>query len=347
MPASSALPPPRSGSLQIGSLQVGFAAMLEQLDPREAVELSAYAEQHGFDGVMASDHFQPWLPQQGQAPFVWAVLAAIAARTKGDFGPGVTTPGYRMHPAAVAQASATLAAMHPGRHWLGIGSGDALSEHIVGQYWPEAPERINRMFEAIEIIKRLFATAHTGRDTRFSGNHFTLESTRLWTAPETPPEILVATAGPLTARRAGRSADGLITTNATPEKLAALLERFATGAREAGKDPATMPRVIQWHVSVADTLAEAEASALEHWPNGAMRFNRADIRHPQDFAHLARTVRVEDCDHHALLQADPAPPAGKLRALPRLGLSHVSVHHVGRDQRAFIDRFGAEVLPLV
>lgn len=332
-------------SLASPSLRIGYAAMLEQLDPREAVKLSAHAERHGFSGVMASDHFQPWVPQQGQAPFVWAVLAGIAARTTGDFGPGVTTPGYRMHPAAVAQASATLAAMHPGRHWLGVGSGDALSEHIVGQYWPEAPERINRMFEAIEIIKRLFATAHTGRDTRFSGTHFTLESTRLWTAPETPPEILVATAGPVTARRAGRSADGIITTNAPADKLSALLERFAAGAREAGKDPASMPRVIQWHVSIADTLEAAQHTALVEWPNGGMRFSRADIRHPQDFAHLARTVRIEDFEDHVFISPDASAHAAKLRELARLGFSHIYVHHVGRDQREFIERFGAEVLP--
>ncbi|HQX36644.1 MAG TPA: LLM class flavin-dependent oxidoreductase, partial [Microbacteriaceae bacterium] len=200
------------------------------------------------------------------------------------------------------------------------------------------------MFEAIEIIKRLFATAHSGRDTRFSGNYFTLESTRLWTAPETPPQILVATAGPVTARRAGRSADGLITTNAPPEKLAALLERFATGAREAGKNPASMPRVIQWHVSLADTLAEAEATALREWPNGGMRFSRADIRSPQDFAHLARTVRIEDFENHVFISPDAAAHRQKLTELARLGFSHVYVHHVGRDQRAFIERFGAEVL---
>ena len=325
-------------------LSVGYAAMLEQLDPRAALELAVLAELHGFRGVMTSDHFQPWVPQQGQAPFVWTVLAGIAAQTRGDFGPGVTTPGYRMHPAAVAQASATLAAMHPGRHWLGIGSGDALSEHVVGGYWPEAHERVARMCEAIEIIKRLFATAQSGRDTRFSGNHFTLESTRLWTAPETPPQILVATAGPVTAKRAGRSADGLITTNASPEKLAALLERFATGAREAGKNPAAMPRVIQWHVSMADTLVEAEEAALREWPNGGMRFNRADIRSPQDFAHLARTVRIEDFEGHVFISPDAAAHRAKLDELARLGFSHVYVHHVGRDQHAFIERFGAEVL---
>ena len=137
-------------------LTIGYAAMLEQFHPTEIVELSVYAESLGFSGVMAADHFQPWVPQQGQSAFVWNVLAALGERTRGDIGPGVTAPTFRWHPAMVAQASATLAAMYPGRHWLGLGSGEALNEHIVGQYWPEAPERINRMFEAIEIIKKLF-----------------------------------------------------------------------------------------------------------------------------------------------------------------------------------------------
>src|SRR3954454_7235411 len=190
---------------------IGYAAMLEQFGPQEVVGYSADAEQHGFSGVMAADHFQPWVPQQGNAAFVWNVMTAIGERTKGDVGPGVTCPSFRMHPAIVAQASATLASMYPGRHWLGIGSGEALNEHIVGAYWPEPAERINRMFEAIEVISKLFTASIAGRDVKHSGPHFTLESTRLWTMPPVAPEILVATSGPLTARRAGRVADGLIT----------------------------------------------------------------------------------------------------------------------------------------
>ena len=125
-------------------LTVGYAAMLEQFHPTEAVELSVHAEAHGFSGVMAADHYQPWVPAQGQAAFVWNVLTALGERTTGDIGPGVTAPTFRWHPAMVAQASATLAAMYPGRPWLGLGSGEALNEHIVGQYWPEAAERNRR-----------------------------------------------------------------------------------------------------------------------------------------------------------------------------------------------------------
>jgi hypothetical protein len=122
-------------------LTIGYAAMLEQFHPTDVVDYSAYAEEHGFSGVMAADHFQPWVPQQGQAAFVWNVLTALGERTTGDIGPGVTAPTFRWHPAMVAQASATLAAMYPGRHWLGLGSGEALNEHVVADYWPEAPER--------------------------------------------------------------------------------------------------------------------------------------------------------------------------------------------------------------
>ena len=195
-------------------LQVGYAAMLEQFHPTEAVELAAFAEQHGFLGTMAADHFQPWVPQQGQSSFVWNVLTALGERTTGDLGPGVTAPTFRWHPAMVAQASATLAAMYPGRHWLGLGSGEALNEHVVGGYWPEAPERINRMFEAIEIIDGLFTGSLAGKDVKHDGKYYKLESTRLWTMDERPP-ILVATAGPVTAKRAGRAVDGLTRVLAT------------------------------------------------------------------------------------------------------------------------------------
>src|SRR5947199_10199430 len=136
--------------------QVGLTAALEQFHPGEMVAHSALAEQHGFRGIMAADHFQPWVPEQGQASFVWNVLTAIAERTSGDLGPGVTCPSFRFHPAIVAQAAATLEAMYPGRSWLGVGSGEALNEHVIGGYWPEAGERSLRMFEAVEIIKKLF-----------------------------------------------------------------------------------------------------------------------------------------------------------------------------------------------
>ncbi|WP_182113525.1 MULTISPECIES: TIGR03557 family F420-dependent LLM class oxidoreductase [unclassified Actinotalea] len=326
-------------------LTIGYAAMLEQFHPTEAVELAVLAEQHGFSGVMAADHFQPWVPQQGQSAFVWNVLAALGERTRGDLGPGVTAPTFRWHPAMVAQASATLAAMYPGRHWLGLGSGEALNEHVVAGYWPEAPERINRMFDAIDLITKLFTASIAGKDVKHSGPFYTMESTRLWTMPEVAPEILVATAGPVTARRAGRHADGLITVGAPLEKIAGLFARFEAGAREAGKDPATMPRVLQVHLSWAPTDEEATANALREWPNGGMRFPKADIRSPFDFEQIARLVRAEDFAGRMVISADPDVHRAAIQKYVDLGFDRVYLHNVGRNQREWIEVFGRDVLP--
>src|SRR5690554_4755957 len=319
--------------------------MLEQFGPIEAVELSEYAEQQGFSGVMAADHFQPWVPQQGQAPFVWNVLTAIGERTRGDLGPGVTCPSFRWHPAMVAQASATLAHMYPGRHWLGLGSGEALNEHVVAGYWPEAPERINRMFEAVEIIKKLFSASQSGRDVKHSGQFFKLESTRLWTMPEQAPEILIATAGPVTAKRAGRNVDGLITVGAPPERIEGLFGKFAEGAREAGRDPETMPKVLQLHMSWAPTHEEAMRNAMVEWPNGGMRFPKGDIRSPFELEQMAKLVRAEDFDGRMVISSDPDVHRAYLQKFVDLGFDRIYLHNVGRNQREWIDVFSRDVLP--
>jgi G6PDH family F420-dependent oxidoreductase len=326
-------------------VSIGYAAALEQFAPTEAVELSAYAEAHGFSGVMAADHFQPWVPAQGQSSFVWNVLTAVGERTTGDLGPGVTAPTFRWHPAMVAQASATLAAMYPGRHWLGLGSGEALNEHVVGGYWPEAPVRINRMFEAIEIITKLFSGSLAGRDVKHSGEFFTLESTRLWTMPDEAPEILVATAGPVTAKRAGRTVDGLITVGAPLEKISGLFAKFAEGAREAGKDPDTMPKVLQLHLSWAPTDEEALANAMREWPNGGMRFGKGDVRSPFDFEQMARLVRPEDFAGRMVISADPDVHRAEIQRYVDLGFDRIYLHNVGRNQREWIEVFGRDVVP--
>ncbi len=324
---------------------IGYTAMLAQFPPREAVELSAYAESRGFSGTMAADHFQPWIPQQGQASFAWNVLSAIGEHTTGDLGPGVTTPTFRWHPAMVAQASATLAALHPGRHWLGLGSGEAINEHVVGEYWPEPPERINRMFEAVDIIRKLFESSLAGRDTRHTGTYYKLESTRLWTMPEVAPPLMVAAAGPVAARRAGRSADGLITVGAPLERLEQLLASFDKGVREAGKDPAASPKVLQLHVSWAPSLDEALTHALTEWPNGAMRFSHSDVRSPYEMQQLARLIRPEDFEGRVLISDDLDEHRASIQRHLDLGFDRIYLHQVGRNQREFLDAFGAEVLP--
>jgi coenzyme F420-dependent glucose-6-phosphate dehydrogenase len=326
-------------------LTVGYAAMLEQFAPQEVVGLTALAEQHGFSGCMAADHFQPWVPQQGQAAFVWNVLTAVAERTTGDLGPGVTCPSFRFHPAVVAQASATLEAMYPGRHWLGVGSGEALNEHVIAGYWPEAGERSLRMFEAIDVIKKLFDGSLAGKDVKHEGRFFKLESTRLWTMPESAPPVLVATAGPINAKRTGRHADGMITVGAPLEKIGGLFDRFAEGAREAGKDPDQMPKVLQLHLSWADTDEEALANAMTEWPNGGMKFPKADIRSPHDFAQMAKLVREEDFEGRMVISSDPDVHRAAIQQFVDLGFDRVYLHNVGRNQERWIEVFGEQVVP--
>jgi len=329
----------------MSDLTVGYAAMLEQFGPQEVTGLTALAERHGFSGCMAADHFQPWVPRQGQAAFVWNVLTAVGERTQGDLGPGVTCPSFRFHPALVAQAAATLEVMYPGRTWLGIGSGEALNEHVVGGYWPEAGERSLRMWEAIEVITKLFDASRAGKDVKHSGRFFQMETARLWTMPETAPPILVATAGPINAKKTGRFADGIITVGAPLEKIGGLFDRFAEGAREAGKDPDTMPKVLQLHLSWDETDEQALANAMTEWPNGGMKFPKADIRSPHDFAQMAALVRPEDFEGRLVISADPDVHRAYIQRFVDLGFDRVYLHNVGRNQERWIEVFGRDVLP--
>jgi len=328
-----------------GHPHIGYAAMLERFHPTEAIELAQLAEQNGFTGVMAADHFQPWVPAQGQASFVWNVLSALGQVTNGDLGTGVTAPTFRWHPAVVAQASATLAAMYPGRHWLGLGSGEAINEHVVAQYWPDAPERINRMFDAVDVIKKLYASGLSKRDVKHDGPFYKLESSRLWTMPDVAPEILIATAGPVTAKRAGRTVDGLITEGAPLDKIAPLLQRFAEGAREVGRDASTMPKVLRLHLSWAPTDEEAMKNALHEWPNGGMRFSKSDIRSPYELEQIARLVRPEDFGDRMLVTSDTDAHRASIQSFLDLGFDRIYLHNVGRNQKEWLEVFGRDVLP--
>lgn len=320
---------------------IGYAAMLEQFHPMELVELCELAERHGFQGVMAADHLQPWVPQQGQAAFVWAFMAAAAERTRGDIGPGVTCPTFRTHPVVIAQAAATMAAMYPGRFWLGLGSGEALNEHVVASYWPEAPERINRMFEAVEIIQRLFS----GKDVKHDGKSFKMETVRLWTMPDDPPPIYIATAGPVTARRTGATADGLITVGAPEQKIAMIMEKCRDGRREADKDPSTFRFILQLHLSWAETDDQALDNAMTEWPNGGMKFPKQDIRSPLDFEQMAKLVRPSDFEGRMLISSDLEAHRREIQRFLDMGFDQVYLHNVGRNQREWIEAFGREVLP--
>ena len=347
------------------SASIGYAMMLERFAPADAIANAEYAEELGFSGTISTDHFQPWLSRHGQASFLWSVLGALGARTRGELGAGGVVAGGRMHPAAIAQASATIAALYPGRHWLALGAGEALNEHVTGGYWPEAPERITRMFDAIDVIRKLFASASNGRPVRHHGSHFDLESTQLWTGtgststpgpgtstPSTatstpPPRILVATAGPVAAKRAGRAADGILTIGTSHDKVAALVDRFDEGLKEGRKNRGDTLRVVRVDLSWAPTDEQAMANALSEWPLPGIRFPRSDVRSPGDFEQLARTVRPEDFEGRMLVSSDPDVHRAHLQRFVDLGVDRIHLHNAGADQREFIEVFARDVLPKV
>lgn len=320
---------------------IGYAAMFEQFAPSDLLRYSQQAEQQGFTSIMASDHFHPWTPSQGQSGFVWAWLGALGATTNLRFGTGVTPPGPRYHPAIIAQAAATLEQMYPGRFWLGLGAGEALNEHITGEYWPEAPTRLEKLAEGIEIIQKLFS----GKVTKFNGKHFRLESAKLYTRGEHNPPIYVATAGPIQSERTGRTCDGIITVGAADEKIGMLMGRFEKGAREAGKDPATMPRLIQLHVSWAESDEAAMDNAMQGWPNGGMNFPKADIRNPEDFEAMSKLVRPENYKNRVLVTADLEQHTAHIQKYIDLGFTEVYIHNTGANQEAFIKAYGQHVIP--
>ena len=320
---------------------VGYAAMFEQFHPTDLLEYCKQAEEAGFESVMASDHFHPWTPEQGQSGFVWSWLGALGAQTSLRFGTGVTPPGFRYHPAIIAQGAATLEAMYPGRFWLGLGAGEALNEHVVGSYWPEAPTRLRILMESIEVIQKLL----TGKVVKYQGDHITLESAKLYTLPDTPPPVYVATAGPLMSKRTGRMCDGIITVGAAEEKIRTLMGKFEEGAREQDKDPEKMPRMIQLHLSYADTQREAEEQAVKEWPNGGMAFPKSDIRNPEDFAAMASLVSAENFRNRVLMSADLDEHLEHLQHYVDLGFDEIYVHNVGKNQEQFIRDFGERVIP--
>ena len=322
--------------------KIGYAAMLEQFHPTDLLGWAERAEAAGFSaGFQVSEHFHPWTPHQGQSAFAWSFLGALGQRTSLPFGTAVTCPGFRYHPAVIAHAAATLGAMYPGRFWLGLGAGEALNEHVIGGEWPEVGVRSAMLFEAIEVITKLFS----GKVVKHDGEYFTLESARLYTLPDHPVPIYVATAGPVNAKRTGKFADGMITVGAADEKIQMLWDKFAEGAREAGKDPGAMRRQLQVHISWAPSQAEAERNALVEWPNGGMPFPKQDIRNPEDFEKMAKLVRLEDFRNRMLISTDLDEHAAQVQRFVEMGFDEIYLHNVGRNQDEFIAAFGGRVLP--
>src|SRR4051794_22910818 len=239
--------------------RIGFHASHELFSPGELLRLVQAAEKAGFDAAMCSDHFHPWTERQGQSGYAWAWLGAAMQATSLPFGV-VCAPGQRYHPAIVAQAAATLAAMYPGRFWLALGTGQNLNEHITGAPWPSKPERQERLREAVEVIRSLWA----GETVNHQGRWFQVKDAKLYTRPDEAPRIFGAAITPETAEWAGGWADGLITVGKETDELQQVVEAFRRGGGEH------KPMALQAAISFAAEEDEALRAARRHWPVAAV-----------------------------------------------------------------------------
>jgi len=314
-------------------VEIGYALSSEEHRPRELVRSAQLAEDAGFTFALVSDHFHPWIDRQGQSPFVWTVLGGIATATKClRVGTGVTCPIIRIHPAIVAQAAATAAAMFEGRFFFGVGTGENLNEHVVGERWPPADMRRSMLEEAIAVIRELWR----GQLTTFRGKYFDVENARLYTLPDEPPELYVAAAATASAGLAGAIGDGLIGT--APD--ADLISAFEAAG---GSDK---PRYGQVTVCWAETEAEARRTAFEWWPNAALKGPLSqELPLPSHFEAAAEMVDEDAVADAVVCGPDPAAHMAAIDAFADAGYTHVYVHQVGDDQRGFCRFYEQEVLP--
>lgn len=313
-------------------MKLGFFLSCEEYGPKELVEQAVAAEEAGFHALWISDHFHPWTHEQGQSSFVWSVIGAIAgAGVKLPLATAVTCPTVRVHPAVVAQAAATSAVLLEDRFSLGVGTGEALNEHIFGNAWPEADERIEMLEEAIEVIRALW----TGETVSHRGRHYRVEHAKLFTVPDDPPPVLVSGFGPKSIDLAARVGDGFVT--ASPDKEA--IARFREGAGS---------KLVQAGAKVAFGPDAAEAAATAHriWPNDGLPGELAQILPtPEHFEQAAELVTPEMIAATLPCGPDLDAHLESFQEYAEAGVDELFVQQVGGRHDEFFAAYARDVIP--
>jgi coenzyme F420-dependent glucose-6-phosphate dehydrogenase len=309
--------------------ELGFALSSEDHPPQELVRQAALAERAGFTFALVSDHYHPWVDAQGESPFVWSTLGGIAEATeKIRVGTGVTCPMIRIHPAIVAQAAATVAAMMPGRFFLGVGTGENLNEHVLGDRWPPPDERLEMLEEAVEVMRLLWQ----GGEQTHRGRHYTVDHARVYTLPDDPPDVYVAGSAPKAAKLAGKIGDGLIST--APD--ADLVKAFGNGK----------PKLGMMHCAYDEDAKKGLERATKLWPNLALKGPLGqDLATPSDFAEAAAMVDEADVAETTPHGPDPEPYLEQIRKYDEAGFTHVYMHQIGDNQDEFADFARRELMP--
>jgi len=312
--------------------EFGYWLSSEEHPPLELVRNAARAEELGFAFAMISDHFHPWIAAQGQSPFVWGVLGGIAAATERiEVATGVTCPLIRTHPAIVAHAAATAGAMLPGRFTLGLGTGENLNEHVLGDRWPAPDERIELLEEAIEVIRLLWQ----GEEQTHRGRHYVVDHAQLYTLPVEPIPIAVAAARPNAAELAGRAGDALVSTDPNEETV----KQY----REGGGDG---PCYGQVRICWAESEDEAKETVFRLWRHSGLGGTiNQELPRPSDFDAVAESVTVEMAVDGVPCGPDAAPVLEQIRSWEKAGFDRIAIHQVGPDQAGFFRFWEQELQP--
>jgi G6PDH family F420-dependent oxidoreductase len=313
-------------------VRIGYFLSCEEFGPHELVRQARLAEQAGFDALWISDHFHPWNGHQGNSPFVWSVVGALSEVTTLPVCTAVTCPIMRIHPAVVAQAAATAAVQCEGRFGLGVGSGEALNEHVVGHRWPPAPVRQDMLEEAVGVIREL----HTGREVSHHGRYFTVEDARLYTVPEQPVPIYVSGFGPRSVELAARIGDGYCTT--APD--ADMVQRFRDSG--GGGKPVQGGMKVCW----AETVDAGMDTTHRLWPNSALPGQLAQVLPtPKDFEQAGSLVTRELAAKHIPCGPEAKQHVGAVRRFIDAGFDEVYVQQIGPEQDQFFHAWSEAVLP--
>ncbi len=327
------------------SLKLGYKASAEQFPPRELLEYAVEAERRGLEIIAVSDHFQPFRHTGGHGPAALPWLGAVGERTEWALlGTSVLTPTMRYHPSIIAQAFGTLALLNPGRVFLGVGTGESLNETpATGAAWPGAKERRLRLAEAIDLMRRLWSEERV----TYEGEYYRTHHATIYDRPEEPVPVYVAASGPLAAKLAGGVGDGFIVTSgkdpALYEELNAAMEE---GARAAGRDPASIVRMIELKVSYDHDLDFARV-ATEYWaPLALSPEQKRDIEDPIELARLA-DADPSIAQRRFIVSDNPDDVVDKIAPYVALGFDHLVFHAPGNDQRRFLDQFCDDVVPLL
>lgn len=312
-------------------VSVGYFLSCEEYGPHELVRQARLAEQAGFERLWISDHYHPWLREQGQSPFVWSVIGALSEVTSLPISTGVTCPTMRIHPAIVAQAAATAAVQCDGRFVLGVGTGEALNEHILGDRWPPSDVRREMLREALDVIRAL----HAGGEVTHRGKHYTVENAEVFTRPEQPVPIYVSGLGPAAAQLAGEIGDGFCCAMPDAELVRTFRE---TGG---GDKPAQVGMKVCW----ADTEEQGRATAHRLWRNVGLPGIAQTLPAPSDFEAASELVTEEMVGSAVTCGPDPRRHLETVRQNIDAGFDEIYVHQIGPDQEAFFDAWSSEVLP--